>query len=145
MLDDANKIVFARNRAIIRIVGERKNVAETGEAVDIGTGLLKLQSECLGFSGSDPHRAADRHAGRQACRSRRVDTRERVDDGRVAVVAEEGFALAQRIRLQLLAVDLAVADIDVDGNWGGEDAFVVADDIVDGGDEPGRQAMTLWS
>ena len=140
MFDDADKVVIARNRPVVRIVRKRKNVAEPGVSVDIGAGLLKRQPERLGFRGSDPHCAVDRHTGRQACCGRRVDTGKRIGDARITVVTKKGFAFAQRIRLQLLPVDLAVADIDVDGDRCGENALVVADDIIDGSDKARRQA-----
>src|ERR1043166_4132902 len=60
-------------------------------------------------------------------------------DRGVALLIEEGQALAERARGERLAVDLAITDVDVDRDRVVEMAVEILDNGIERSDEPSRQ------
>ena len=138
VLDDTDEVVYAGNRPVGGVVGVWIRATEPRIPINIGAGLLKGQSQCLGVGRGDPHRPVDRHADWHCRRGGRVDAGKRIFDGRVAVTRKIGLALAQRADLQRLTGYLAIADGDINRDRTCEYAFVVVNHIADGRNEPCR-------
>jgi len=137
VLDDPDEVVLAGDRAVVRVISKGVDAAETRIGIDGAAVVGAGEPERFGLGIGQPHLAG--RSDRQRGCGGRIDLGQRGLDRRIAVAVEIRLALAERAGSERLAVYFAVAHIDVDGNGCGNDAFQVADGVLDCGRECRRR------
>ena len=136
--DGTKEIILTGRNATAVVVGKRQGTAEADIAIYAGAGAGYSQG--LRFGRGQPILAINWASGGQACRCSGIADcvsvlYQRALELRIGNGREITFTLAKVVASHRRSVNLPVADVNGDGNRIAELTFVIADDLVDGGDK----------
>src|ERR1700730_15802567 len=141
MSNDPEKVVLPRGHAVAVVIVERLVAGEADITVDTCAG--PEQSDRFGIAPRYPKRPIYRTGRRQGRDGRRIVGGLSIGGQAsielcVGISVEKGYALAERVGTQRIAVDFAIADIDIDRDRVAELALEILNDGIYRGLERGR-------